>query len=203
MSLLISNTTNVGCIQVKDGCLVGVDQCHSPNSNQRPGGVEISLLVIHNISLPPGEFGNGNVKAFFSNQLGPHHHPYFRTIVDLKVSAHLFISRDGTITQFVPFSARAWHAGVSSFGGIQNCNDYSIGIELEGCDNIAYTDAQYDSLVSSVRAIMRTYPQISLERIVGHCDIAPERKTDPGEAFDWVRLRKQLIEVSVGTHNHT
>ncbi|MET0356762.1 MAG: 1,6-anhydro-N-acetylmuramyl-L-alanine amidase AmpD [Cellvibrio sp.] len=177
---------------IKDGYLTSAIQCPSPNANQRPQGQSINLLVIHNISLPPGEFGTGCVQAFFTNQLDSVQHPYFLTIADLKVSAHLFIDRTGKVTQFVPFEARAWHAGASSFEGIANCNDYSIGIELEGCDNIAYTDAQYAALSEVARQILEAYPDITPERIVGHNQIAPERKTDPGEAFDWVRLHQLL-----------
>ena len=175
-----------------EGWLDAAAHCPSPNANSRPGGQEISLLVIHNISLPPGEFGTGCVNDFFCNQLDSSRHPYFETIVELKVSAHLFIDRIGKVTQFVPFTARAWHAGASVFNGIENCNDYSIGIELEGCDNIAYTDAQYQALTEVTRQLLATYPAITHEHIVGHCDIAPGRKTDPGEAFDWARFHLLL-----------
>jgi AmpD protein len=175
-----------------DGWLVNAAQCPSPNFNQRPAGQSINLLVIHNISLPPGEFGSGNVHAFFLNQLNPTSHPYFSTISDVKVSAHLFIERTGTITQFVPFSERAWHAGVSSFHGVENCNDYSIGIELEGCDDIAYTDAQYATLSAVTIELLAAYPALSFERIVGHNQVAPGRKTDPGAAFDWIRYHASL-----------
>lgn len=188
---MISKDSGLEC-GIKDGYLTSAIQCPSPNANQRPQGQSINLLVIHNISLPPGEFGTGCVQAFFTNQLDSVQHPYFLTIADLKVSAHLFIDRTGKVTQFVPFEARAWHAGASSFEGIANCNDYSIGIELEGCDNIAYTDAQYAALSEVARQILEAYPDITPERIVGHNQIAPERKTDPGEAFDWVRLHQLL-----------
>jgi len=171
--------------------------CPSPNFNQRPQGQTINLLVIHNISLPPGEFGGDYVKDFFCNQLDSSLHPYFATIAELKVSAHLFIDRMGNITQFVPFAARAWHAGASAFDGIENCNDYSIGIELEGCDNIAYTDAQYQALATVTRQLQLAYPEISTERIVGHSDIAPGRKTDPGIAFDWPRFHFLLTSESL------
>ncbi len=175
-----------------DGWLANAVQCPSPNANQRPLGQEISLLVIHNISLPPGEFGTGFVAAFFCNQLDPSLHPYFETIAELKVSAHLFIDRLGNVTQFVAFTERAWHAGASAFNNIENCNDYSIGIEMEGCDNIAYTDNQYTALAEVTRKLLATYPKITPERIVGHSDIAPERKTDPGSAFDWARFHSLL-----------
>lgn len=189
---MISNDSGLDFSGINDGYLTSAIQCPSPNANQRPSGQAISLLVIHNISLPPGEFGTGCVQAFFTNQLDPSQHPYFLTIAELKVSAHLFIERTGKVTQFVPFGARAWHAGVSSFEGITNCNDYSIGIELEGCDNIAYTDAQYKSLANVARQILVAYPDITPGRIVGHNQIAPERKTDPGEAFDWARFHQLL-----------
>jgi N-acetyl-anhydromuramoyl-L-alanine amidase len=176
-----------------DGWLTDVAQCPSPNVNQRPLGQDISLLVIHNISLPPGEFGTGCVAAFFCNQLDASLHPYFATIAPLTVSAHLLIDRMGNITQFASFLARAWHAGESAFNGIANCNDYSIGIELEGCDNIAYTDAQYAALANVTRQLLAAYPKITAARIVGHCDIAPARKTDPGAAFDWPRYRATFV----------
>jgi N-acetyl-anhydromuramoyl-L-alanine amidase len=189
---VISNDRGLEHGGIKDGFLTTAIQCPSPNANQRPLGQPISLLVIHNISLPPGEFGTGYVQKFFTNQLDPSLHPYFSTIASVQVSAHIFIERTGNIIQFVPFDARAWHAGVSSFRGIPNCNDYSIGIELEGCDNIAYTDAQYEALASLTRKILAEYPDITPERIVGHNHIAPLRKTDPGEAFDWVHFRQLL-----------
>lgn len=185
---MISNETDLKYSGIKDGYLTAAMQRPSPNANQRPQGQSVSLLVIHNISLPPGQFGTGCVQSFFTNQLDASLDPYFQTIASLQVSAHLFIERDGTVTQFVPFDARAWHAGVSSFQGVANCNDYSIGIELEGCDDIAYTDAQYLALANVVRQIQVSYPLITPERIVGHNHIAPERKTDPGEAFDWARF---------------
>ena len=192
---MISNETDLKYCGIKDGYLTAAVQCPSPNTNLRPQGQSVSLLVIHNISLPPGQFGTGCVQAFFTNQLDTSLDPYFQTIAGLQVSAHLFIERDGAITQFAPFEARAWHAGVSSFHSVANCNDYSIGVELEGCDDIAYTDAQYDALAMVSRQILATYPQITLERIVGHNQIAPGRKTDPGEAFDWDRLYKLLSDI--------
>lgn len=191
---MISNDTGLKYGTIQNGRLTSAIQCPSPNFNQRPQGQPISLLVIHNISLPPGKFGTGCVQAFFTNQLDPSLDPYFQTIVDLKVSSHLFIERDGAITQFVSFDERAWHAGASSFHGVANCNDYSIGIELEGCDNIAYTDAQYDALARVSREILLAYPDITPERIAGHNQIAPDRKTDPGEAFDWARFHELLTK---------
>lgn len=189
---MISNETDLKYSGIKDGYLTAAVQFPSPNANLRPQGQSVSLLVIHNISLPPGQFGTGCVQAFFTNQLDTSLDPYFQTIAGLQVSAHLFIERNGAITQFVPFEARAWHAGVSSFHGVANCNDYSIGIELEGCDDIAYTDAQYDVLAKVSRQILAAYPQITPDRIVGHSQISPGRKTDPGDAFDWDRFGQLL-----------
>ena len=156
-------------------------QIHSINYNERPNN-EISLIVIHNISLPPGQFNNGNIERFFTNRLDPKTHPYFETIKDLKVSAHLLIKRDGAIVQFVPFDKRAWHAGESRFNGRENCNDFSIGIELEGSDNLAYETVQYQALQTTLKQLKAHYP---IKHIVGHSDIAPGRKTDPGKAFNW------------------
>lgn len=178
--------------KINDGWLMAATQCISPNFNQRPDGTEISLLVIHNISLPPGEFGGGYVQQFFQNKLDKSVHPYFATIAELKVSAHLFIERDGNITQFVSFDARAWHAGNSSFAGVADCNNYSIGIELEGTDELPFTDAQYAALEKVSRQLLLTYPKLTPERIAGHSDVAPGRKTDPGPAFDWQRYRNSL-----------
>ncbi|MGS2724175.1 1,6-anhydro-N-acetylmuramyl-L-alanine amidase AmpD [Porticoccus sp. GXU_MW_L64] len=164
----------------------------SPNHNQRPQNTPVDLLVIHNISLPPGEFGGGHVQRFFCNDLNGAEHPYFATIADLQVSSHLLIDRQGKVTQFVPFAARAWHAGASQFQARDNCNDFSIGIELEGTDELPYSDEQYASLVNVTRQLMAQFPGITAERIVGHSDIAPGRKTDPGPAFDWARYKKAL-----------
>ena len=170
------------------GWLNGAQHLHSENHNARPNK-EISLLVIHNISLPPGQFGTGMVEALFTNQLPADAHPYFADIADLKVSAHFFIKRDGAITQFVSCLDRAWHAGISTFKGREGCNDFSLGIELEGEDNTAYSEEQYQSLNPSVNELPRHYPMITAERICGHSDIAPKRKTDPGPAFIWQRLQ--------------
>lgn len=158
----------------------------SPNYDERPDG-EISLLVIHNISLPPNEFNNDYIKDFFTNQLDCNEHPYFQTLVSVKVSAHLLIKRDGSIIQFVPFDKRAWHAGQSNFKGRENCNDFSIGIELEGSGDIEYTDKQYKALNDSIKALKLHHP---ITNIVGHSDVAPGRKTDPGAAFDWGRINE-------------
>ncbi len=177
---------------VISGQLEGATLCPSPNFNQRPANTEISLLVIHNISLPPGQFGGGHIEAFFCNRLDVPQDPYFQTISDLCVSAHLLIDRKGDVTQFVGFDARAWHAGKSIFAGQAECNDFSIGIELEGEDDRPYTDPQYQSLALVTQAIMKAYPNITPDRITGHCDIAPGRKTDPGSAFDWHRYKSTL-----------
>jgi AmpD protein len=177
----------------QSGWVEGIQHCPSPNFNARPAG-EVSLLVIHNISLPPGQFGTGKVQQFFSNQLVADEHPYFAGICSLTVSAHFLIERDGAVIQFVSCADRAWHAGVSRFGARENCNDFSLGIELEGTDELPYTDAQYGALHNLIGELRRAYPAISPERIVGHSDIAPGRKTDPGAAFDWPRLRAALKE---------
>lgn len=157
----------------------------SPNFDARPDPADISLLVIHAISLPPDQFGGPYVRQLFTNLLDPKSHPYFEKIKDLKVSAHLFISRAGAVTQFVTFDQRAWHAGASTFGGRQRCNDFSIGIELEGCDSQPFERAQYRTLIAVTKALMQAYSQILPAHIVGHSDIAPGRKTDPGPHFDW------------------
>ncbi len=179
------------------GWLDNARHCPSPNYNARPADAEISLLVIHNISLPPGEYGTGCVQQFFCNTLDCDAHPYFEEIRGMEVSSHLLIERDGTVTQFVSFADRAWHAGVSNFAGRENCNDFSIGIELEGCDTEAYTDAQYAALAAVTGELMHAYPAITRDRITGHADIAPGRKTDPGPAFDWSDYLRRL-EVSGG-----
>ena len=151
------------------------------------------MLVVHNISLPPKEFGGAYIEDFFCNQLDCQADPYFEEIKDLKVSAHLLIKRDGAMIQFVPFNERAWHAGESEFEGQSNCNDFSIGIELEGADDVPYTQQQYQTLAQVAECLLNHYPQITKNRIVGHDQIAPGRKTDPGESFDWSHF-KQLIK---------
>ncbi len=176
-------------MQICDGWLNPCQHILSPNWNARPQGSDISLLVIHNISLPPLQFGGGYVEQFFCNQLNAKEHPYFATICDLQVSSHLLIDRLGMPIQFVSFLDRAWHAGASMFDGRANCNDFSIGIELEGSDFEPFTDAQYATLQLVTGVVLASYPDISLERIVGHSDIAPGRKTDPGPYFNWSRYR--------------
>lgn len=170
---------------------------HSPHCDQRPDGETISVLVIHNISLPPGQFVQPGatkrpIDYFFRGELDVTSHPFFAEIAHLRVSAHCVIWRDGGIWQYVPFEQRAWHAGISRFDGREQCNDFSIGIELEGTDDLPYTTEQYTSLVSLTRWLMQQYPAITLDRIVGHEHIAPERKTDPGPAFDWTLFRTML-----------
>ncbi|MYH69466.1 MAG: 1,6-anhydro-N-acetylmuramyl-L-alanine amidase AmpD [Gammaproteobacteria bacterium] len=172
--------------------LTNVRRVASLNFDDRPQGVEISLLVIHGISLPPGEFGSSCIEQLFCNALDPGAHPYFGEISELKVSAHLLIDRDGEIIQFVPFHKRAWHAGQSEFNGRENCNDFSIGIELEGADNVDYESAQYETLAQVIKELQRAWPQLTSENIRGHCHISPGRKTDPGPAFDWDRLDTML-----------
>ncbi len=177
------------------GWLQGVRRVVSPNCDERPAGAVIDLLVVHGISLPPGEFGGPWIEALFTNTLDATAHPYFEEIKDLRVSAHAVIRRTGEIVQYVPFQQRAWHAGQSCFDGRERCNDFSIGIELEGCDDQPYTDAQYVTLAETARAIMAAYPAITVSRIVGHSDIAPGRKTDPGSAFVWQHLHAVLLDV--------
>ncbi len=168
-----------------EGWLPGARRVPSPNCDERPAGEAIRLLVIHNISLPPGSFGGPGVEALFTNRLDPAAHPYYAEIQHLRVSAHFFIRRDGELIQFVPCEKRAWHAGVSNWKGRERCNDFSIGIELEGTDAQPFTDAQYAVLAELVKALRRAYP---VEGLAGHSDIAPGRKTDPGPHFDWDRL---------------
>lgn len=165
---------------------------YSPNQNSRPAKGVVSLIVIHSISLPPGEFGGEAIDQLFTNQLDPQIHPYFESIHTLKVSAHILIQRNGFITQYVPFQQRAWHAGCSCYQGKTNCNDFSIGIELEGTEKTPYMDAQYHSLSELIIVLVETYPTLSYQHITGHSDIAPGRKLDPGPHFDWVRLKHLL-----------
>lgn len=177
---------------ISNGWLNSARRKESPNCDERPPGSEIELLVLHGISLPPRQYGGAFIEQLFCNNLDPKGHPYFAEVAGMKISAHLLIRRDGELVQFVPFDKRAWHAGRSCFEGRECCNDFSIGIELEGCDDEAYQAAQYDRLVEVTRDLMATYPGITHERIIGHCDIAPGRKTDPGPAFDWDNFRRLL-----------
>jgi AmpD protein len=168
--------------------LTDITRVPTSNFDDRSDPDDISLLVIHCISLPPGEFGNHYIDQLFCNQLDPEEHPYFKEIYQLTVSSHLLIKRDGVCVQYVPFDKRAWHAGKSIHEGRKQCNDFSIGIELEGTELIDYTDQQYAQLASVVRVLLEAYPKLSTQRIIGHSDIAPGRKTDPGASFDWQRL---------------
>ena len=171
------------------GLLHGARFIASPNCDERPEGSTIELLVIHNISLPPGEFGGPGIVELFTNRLDPGAHPYYHEIAGRKVSAHFLIRRDGELIQFVPCGRRAWHAGESNWRGRSRCNDFSIGIELEGTDAVPFENAQYERLAELARALARTYPGVAS---VGHADIAPGRKTDPGPCFDWGRYRELL-----------
>lgn len=164
----------------------------SPNFNSRPNESDISLIVIHCISLPPKNYEGEYVKDFFLNKLNTSEHSYFKGISDLKVSSHLFIKRNGEIVQFVPFNKRAWHAGESSYKGINDCNNFSIGIELEGNEEDFYTDNQYKSLINVTNTILYHYPNIDKTRIIGHSEIAPNRKTDPGKNFEWKKYLDSL-----------
>jgi AmpD protein len=179
-------------VDAASGLLLGVRCLQSPNQDARPAGTIATLIVVHGISLPPGTFGGPWIDQLFTNSLLADAHPYFAEISALRVSSHLLIRRDGAITQYVPFTARAWHAGQSVYAGREACNDFSIGIELEGADTIPYADIQYPVLATVVSALCRAYPQLSLQRIVGHSEIAPGRKTDPGPAFDWQRARRLM-----------
>jgi N-acetyl-anhydromuramoyl-L-alanine amidase len=179
-------------IEPATGLITGVRQVLSPHFDARPKGVAPELIVVHGISLPAGEFGGPWIDHLFAGDLSPDAHPSFRNTAALRVSAHALIRRNGSITQYVPFGMRAWHAGESRYQGRSGCNDFSVGIELEGTDQTPYLDAQYESLAALVRALLAAYPTLSAERIAGHSDIAPGRKTDPGPAFDWQRWRKML-----------
>jgi N-acetyl-anhydromuramoyl-L-alanine amidase len=183
---------NTLSIDAATGLLVGARQVLSPHFDQRPPGVLPALIVVHGISLPPGEFGGPWIDRLFSGNLPAGAHPSFSDIATLRVSAHALIRRDGAITQYVPFGARAWHAGESSYQGRSGCNDFSVGIELEGSDAMAYGEAQYPALAHLIVALCGAYPTLSGERVAGHSDIAPGRKSDPGPGFDWPRLRALL-----------
>ena len=179
-------------VDAASGLLAGARQVASPNFDARPAGVVPDLLIIHGISLPPGEYGGSWIDQLFTNQLPWDAHPYFKQIEGMKVSSHLLIRRDGEVVQYVPFSQRAWHAGVSSYQGRERCNDFSIGIELEGTDDAPYEAEQYRELTRVLLALCAGYSSLSLDRLVGHSDVAPGRKTDPGDSFDWPRLRAVL-----------
>lgn len=170
----------------------GARRVLSPNCDSRPEGGDISLIVVHGISLPPGEYGGCWIDDLFTNRLDATAHPYFADIADLEVSSHVLIRRNGELVQYVPFTQRAWHAGLSSYRGREACNDFAVGIELEGQDEQAYEAVQYQRLAELITALRRRFPTIGEEAVVGHCDIAPGRKSDPGPAFDWTRLKSLL-----------
>ncbi len=180
---------------VKGGWLSGARRVPSDNFDLRPPGQQPELLVIHNISLPPGQFGGACIEELFTNCLDWDAHPFFDEIRGLRVSAHLLIRREGEVLQFVSFADRAWHAGQSVYCGRENCNDFSIGIELEGADETPYTEVQYARLCAVTRALLAAYPGLNARDIAGHSDIAPGRKTDPGSAFDWTRYRSALARL--------
>jgi AmpD protein len=179
-------------IDVATGLLCATRQVLTRHFDSRPAGMVAELIVVHGISLPPGEFGGAWIEQLFAGNLDAGAHPYFAGIATTRVSAHVLIRRDGRCIQFVPFGARAWHAGASSWNGRNACNDFSVGIELEGTDDIAYAEPQYPALAGVISALCAAYPTLSRERVVGHSDIAPGRKTDPGDSFDWQRLRALL-----------
>ena len=201
MPASLPNSSSTSPMTIKDGLLSTATWLASPNYNVRPKDLSIDAIVVHNISLPPNEFGacdaSGThyVKALFTNQLDWDAHPYFQTIKGAEVSAHLFIERDGAITQFVNFNERAWHAGRSSYLGRPECNDYSIGIELEGSDFVSFTSAQYEQLAEVIAAMYKAYPK-TRRHLTGHSDIAPGRKTDPGDYFEWARLRQLVTDAT-------
>jgi len=177
------------------GWVFGARRVYSPNFDARPDGSGIDLIVVHGISLPPGEFGGGAIDELFTNCLDAAAHPYFREVCDLRVSSHALIRRSGQLTQYVSFRNRAWHAGESTYRDRSRCNDFAVGIELEGTDTLPYEDVQYRVLAELVVALRRAYPSLRDSEIVGHCDIAPGRKTDPGPAFEWQTLQHSLKSV--------
>lgn len=183
-------------INIANGWLVEAERQVSPHCSARPEGGSINLLVVHNISLPPGKFGGSYITDLFLGRLDARADPYFAQIYQMQVSAHCLILRDGHVVQYVSFNDKAWHAGVSVFEGREQCNDFSIGIELEGTDVEPYTEQQYQKLSVLVNKLQESYPLISHNNIVGHCDIAPERKTDPGKSFDWSYFRQCLAALS-------
>jgi AmpD protein len=185
-------------VDLKTGLMREARQVASPNCDSRPSGVEADLIVIHGISLPPGEFGGPWIERLFTNSLPAEIHPYFAEVAALRVSSHLVVQRDGALTQYVSFADRAWHAGQSSYEGREACNDFSVGVELEGADTLPYEATQYDVLAEAVAALCAAYPRLSAQRLVGHSDIAPGRKTDPGPAFDWPRARRLIASACRG-----
>jgi len=195
MSFLPSDQKQNAELLIDNGWLTEVEIQQSSHCEPRAENEVVSLLVVHNISLPPGQFGGSHITDFFLGNLDPSLDPYFATIHKLRVSAHCLIQRNGHIVQYVSFNDKAWHAGVSTYQGRAKCNDFSIGIELEGTDNVPYTTEQYQQLSRLSKALIATYPDLD-KNIVGHCDIAPGRKTDPGAVFDWPRYREYLADFS-------
>ncbi|MFT5448856.1 MAG: AmpD protein [Gammaproteobacteria bacterium] len=191
MSLVLSDR-KVFELDDRADWFVGAEVLRSPNCDERPPEAEISLAIVHGISLPPGLFAGRYIEQLFTNQLDWDEHCFFNKIRGLKVSSHLLIDRLGLLTQFVPISRRAWHAGQSEYSGEPHCNDFSVGIELEGTDHVPYTAAQYHALAGVLTALMARYPRVTRSRIVGHCDVAPKRKTDPGASFRWDSLHALL-----------
>lgn len=186
-------------MSIDNGWLTCARRQPSPNRDGRPAGVEPELVIVHGISLPPGEFGGPWIDDLFLNRLDPAVHPYFATLEGLRVSSHVLIRRDGGLVQYVPFHERAWHAGVSCYQGRQACNDFSIGVELEGSDEIPYSDDQYRQLAALILLLRHTYPSLRADALAGHADVAPGRKTDPGPAFEWPRLVALLDDLSTST----
>ena len=178
-------------INTETGLLDECGHCPSPNKDFRPDGAPIELIVIHSISLPPGEYGGDSIEQFFLNKLDKNAHPYFEEICEMQVSSHVLIKRNGEIIQFVPFHQRAWHAGISNFNGRECCNDFSIGIELEGTDTDKFEEIQYQKLAELTAALQTSYPE-TVNKITGHSDIAPGRKTDPGTGFDWQKFKRSI-----------
>jgi AmpD protein len=183
-------------IDLETGLMRDVRHIASPNHDSRPAGIEADLIVVHGISLPPGEFGGPWIDRLFTNSLPVEMHPYFAEVGSLRVSSHVVVARDGAVTQYVAFTERAWHAGKSIYQGREACNDFSVGVELEGADTLPYEAAQYVALAQVVAALCAAYPGLSPDRLVGHSDIAPGRKTDPGPAFDWSRARRLIATAS-------
>jgi AmpD protein len=183
-------------VDLSTGLMRGVRQIASPNHDSRPAGIEADLIVVHGISLPPGEFAGPWIERLFTNTLPAEAHPYFAEVCSRRVSSHLVIERDGAMTQYVKFTDRAWHAGKSCYQGREACNDFSVGIELEGTDTLPYEAAQYAALAEAVASLCSAYPRLSPDRLTGHSDIAPGRKTDPGPAFDWQLARRLIADAA-------
>ena len=186
-------------MQINNHWLTQAQKIHSPNCDNRDDEKDISLIVLHCISLPEGQFNTPFIQQLFTNQLKAQSHSSFTEICQLEVSSHIVIQRDGLVTQYVPFNKRAWHAGASEFQGRTKCNDFSIGIELEGTDHCSYTEQQYLQLSTLIHCLIQTYPKLNIENITGHSDIAPQRKTDPGKYFDWDKLYQHLKKQTLST----